>query len=85
MCGRYTLIEWEELQSRFHVWADEPLRPRYNIAPTQKAAIITGTERRVELFRWGLIPFTLRDVGLFAFAGLWDISFSGNSVLQSSR
>lgn len=129
MCGRYTLIEWEELQARFHVWAEEPLQPRYNIAPTQKAAVITGTENRVELFRWGLIPywakektngarlinaraetlevknsfrrsfasrrclvpadgfyewetrgakkipyrFTLREGGLFAFAGLWDV------------
>lgn len=138
MCGRYTLIEWEELQARFHVWAEEPLQPRYNIAPTQKAAVITGTEKRVELFRWGLIPFwakektigarlinaraetldvknsfrrsfasrrclvpadgfyewetqgakktpyhfTLRDGGLFAFAGLWDswVSPAGEEV-----
>ncbi len=59
MCGRFSLILGPEaLQVAFpgfEIPAD--LRPRYNIAPTQSIAAIANTDaRRVEFFRWGLVP-----------------------------
>lgn len=64
MCGRFTQgIPWSE------VWAflqplglavpEEPLRPRYNIAPAQAAWVIASDGlggARVGSMRWGLIP-----------------------------
>ncbi len=65
MCGRYTLktpvnalAEWFDLD-------DYPssLTPSYNIAPTQEVAAIVeeGEERKLETFRWGLIPSWAKD------------------------
>ncbi len=68
MCGRYTLARsQQELSERFGVkqlFVD--LIPRYNIAPTQKAAVVVSTEagRSLELFRWGLIPSWTQDLKL---------------------
>jgi putative SOS response-associated peptidase YedK len=39
--------------------------PRYNIAPTQLAPVIPNRgERRLERFRWGLVPHWARDLGI---------------------
>jgi putative SOS response-associated peptidase YedK len=65
MCGRYTLktpvnalAEWFDLD-------DYPssLTPSYNVAPTQEVAAILeeGEERKLETFRWGLIPSWAKD------------------------
>jgi putative SOS response-associated peptidase YedK len=45
-----------------------PLEPRYNIAPTQPVAAVrydidTG-ERKLDLLKWGLIPFWAKDAGI---------------------
>ena len=39
------------------------LKPRYNIAPTQEAPVIVQADakRKIELFRWGLIPWWAKD------------------------
>jgi putative SOS response-associated peptidase YedK len=61
MCGRYALIKDEQLKSRY----DKPfiggyaLNPRYNIAPTQHAPVITSAG--IEIMRWGLMPSWLKD------------------------
>lgn len=66
MCGRYTftLIDPDELQETFELTEPPPagLAPRYNIAPTQPVAVIpNGETRKLELFRWGLIPSWAKD------------------------
>lgn len=64
MCGRYSLarcldIDLEELGVEK---PPEGVPPRYNIAPTQLAPVITNAEpRRLSLLRWGLIPHWARD------------------------
>ena len=65
MCGRYTLtLDPAELQDLFELTEPVPagLAPRYNIAPTQPVAVIAnGPQRKLELFRWGLIPSWAKD------------------------
>ena len=66
MCGRFTLrTKAEEIALHF-VLADVPdLKPRYNIAPTQKVATIRFVpqrgNRQLSLLRWGLIPYWADD------------------------
>ena len=64
MCGRFTLHFPVELLAGIFGLQDLPgLVPRYNIAPIQAAAVVrsTGTTRRLELFRWGLVPSWAKD------------------------
>lgn len=65
MCGRYTLtLDPAELQDLFELAQPAPadLAPRYNVAPSQPVAVIAnGSERKLELFRWGLIPSWAKD------------------------
>ncbi len=59
MCGRFTLtLEADDLAEAFDATAPKDWVPRFNIAPTQPVAVIanTTTQRKIELFRWGLIP-----------------------------
>ena len=69
MCGRFTLtVDPEELMERFHLsMADAPLAPRYNIAPTQNAAVVlNASPDRLSLVRWGLIPVWATDPSIGA-------------------
>ena len=65
MCGRYTLKSPANvLAERFEL--DEypsSLTPSYNIAPTQEVAAVVGEDekRKLEVFRWGLIPSWAKD------------------------
>jgi putative SOS response-associated peptidase YedK len=64
MCGRFT-ITWEaqELQEELNL-GEMPAdwQPRFNVAPTQRVAVVRdSTLRKVEWFRWGLIPFWAKD------------------------
>jgi putative SOS response-associated peptidase YedK len=64
MCGRYTLHHSvEEIAARFNVAnVAFEAEPRYNIAPTQTIAAITGDgERNLRGFGWGLVPFWAKD------------------------
>ena len=64
MCGRFTLATDPMNFIRFLLEYDMPdtFTPRYNIAPTQQVAVVPnyGT-RRIEFFRWGLIPSWAKD------------------------
>jgi putative SOS response-associated peptidase YedK len=64
MCGRFTLtVDPADLQTLLDL-IDVPseLTPRYNIAPTQPVAVVTSpTDRKVEIFQWGLIPSWSKD------------------------
>lgn len=67
MCGRFTLrTPAQQLAEHFQLplFADEPLAPRYNIAPSQAVlAIRNGPDGQREWarLRWGLIPHWAQD------------------------
>jgi putative SOS response-associated peptidase YedK len=64
MCGRFTLVEPTAVAERFSVTAYDPsvVRPRYNIAPAQDIlAVVPNEGRRIEWFRWGLIPHWAKE------------------------
>jgi len=64
MCGRYTVTRYEniveDLEAALHPSAahDPWWKPRFNVAPTQPAPVVTrnGGVRTIELMRWGLVP-----------------------------
>jgi putative SOS response-associated peptidase YedK len=69
MCGRYALTATpEEIRALFGYLEHQDFPPRYNIAPTQPAAIVRleREERRFVLVRWGLVPSWVRDPNSFA-------------------
>ena len=64
MCGRYTITinpdTMREEMGLKDIPADFP--QRFNIAPTQPVAVVADAdERKVEMMRWGLIPFWAKD------------------------
>jgi len=64
MCGRYFLtVSAEEIRQRFGTANRVDWQPRYNIAPSQPIPAIRlhQGQRKLETFRWGLIPFWSRD------------------------
>lgn len=60
MCGRFTQADIAELDRAIFKLLDVPaLEPKYNIAPTEEAAVIreeAGGTRSLEQLRWGLVP-----------------------------
>ncbi len=59
MCGRYTLTTPPSVVAEHFQVPELPnFPPRYNIAPTQQAAVVRAGQGRRELvfLRWGLIP-----------------------------
>ena len=67
MCGRFSLSANEaELNLRFEIEGGEaPYVPRYNGAPTQMLAVITGEKpHRLSYHRWGLIPPWAKDISI---------------------
>lgn len=64
MCGRFTLTRSAaEIEARFGVPVPAGYKPRYNIAPAQEilALLADGQSRRLDVFRWGLIPPWAKD------------------------
>lgn len=69
MCGRFSLtVNEAELNERFHLaGGTEPYIPRYNCAPTQELAVITGTGNlKLNYMRWGLVPYWAKDIKIGA-------------------
>jgi len=65
MCGRFSLTTDEQRLNEFFRLAggEEPYVPRYNGAPTQSLAVITGDDSsRLRYFRWGLIPVWAKEL-----------------------
>jgi putative SOS response-associated peptidase YedK len=61
MCGRFNLTaSGEEIAEAFDLDEVPEIAPRYNIAPTQPAAVVglnaDSGRRRLNLLRWGLVP-----------------------------
>ena len=58
MCGRFTLRRsWAEIDELIRLGgASLNLRPRYNVAPGQDAAVVRRKHggRRLSMLRWGL-------------------------------
>jgi putative SOS response-associated peptidase YedK len=65
MCGRYALHAHPDVIAlQFGLSAPPGFKPAYNIAPTSDVLIVredTGTGRRADLYRWGLIPGWAKD------------------------
>ncbi len=71
MCGRFTLrTPAAEVARQFALAVVPELSPRYNIAPTQKVAIVRRREaaapRELAMVRWGLIPRWAKDTKIGA-------------------
>jgi putative SOS response-associated peptidase YedK len=67
MCGRFALKNPPiSIQEHFHLPEKVDLSPRYNIAPSQKTAVIRHLPgegfRRLDMLRWGLIPPWAKDM-----------------------
>lgn len=65
MCGRYSISKKkDELQVRFSASIEAGGETqRYNVAPTQPAAVITSLEpAAVKFFRWGIVPSNSPDI-----------------------
>lgn len=71
MCGRYTLTRQDGLIEDLDATLDRAVeknvwwKPRFNIAPTQDAPVVTLREgvRTLEMMRWGLVPFWANKSG----------------------
>jgi putative SOS response-associated peptidase YedK len=66
MCGRYTLTSsGDELALLFDLSEIPSLPTRYNLAPTQQAAVVRvtapGAPRHLDFLRWGLVPYWADD------------------------
>jgi len=66
MCGRYRLSKRKQLIEEYFETANEvDWEPRYNIAPSQNAGIISQDpsrpRREFSQVRWGLIPYWAKD------------------------
>jgi len=67
MCGRFSLTSNEaELNLRFELeGGTAPYVPRYNGAPSQMLAVITGENpHKLSYHRWGLIPPWAKDISI---------------------
>ena len=61
MCGRYTLSSsGDEVALLFDLSEIPSFPSRYNVAPTQEAAVVRvpgpGAPRHLDFLRWGLVP-----------------------------
>ena len=64
MCGRFTsTASPEELMRKFGVTILQNLRPRWNVAPSQQALVITrnGLQNEAVMAQWGLLPASAKQ------------------------
>ena len=69
MCGRFTLFEPDTILSKeFGAPIQFDLKPRYNVAPSQRVAAVRSRpdsgKREFALLRWGLIPSWAKDASI---------------------
>ena len=66
MCSRYFLdADGNVIAYTFRVPANDDVRKRFNIAPTQQAPVIRAAReggRELAMLRWGLVPFWAKDL-----------------------
>jgi putative SOS response-associated peptidase YedK len=62
MCGRFSLFSVQAILTRWDAVSDEPIIPRYNIAPGQDILMIGNDyPGRLTEAKWGLIPHWSKD------------------------
>jgi putative SOS response-associated peptidase YedK len=64
MCGRFTLrTPARDLVEIFALLREPELSARYNIAPTQRVAVVrqSNKDRELAVMRWGLVPSWSKD------------------------
>ena len=70
MCGRISTagLSAESLKAHFDIDTAFPFTLSYNIAPTLQipAIIEKNNVRKLEAFRWGLIPHWAKDIDILA-------------------
>jgi putative SOS response-associated peptidase YedK len=69
MCGRYTITTpLESLRNLFDFEGNFNLGARYNVAPTQNAAVVRnapdGGGRELVMLRWGLVPRWAKELSI---------------------
>jgi putative SOS response-associated peptidase YedK len=69
MCGRYVSASPPDELARYFAVdkvAESVHEPHYNVAPTSdvQAVFEKDHERRLDVFRWGLVPFWAKDVSI---------------------
>ncbi len=67
MCGRFLLATPAEvIAEAFGLAETVHVDPRYNIAPTQEAAVVRsgGGLRTLSMLRWGLVPRWAKDIAM---------------------
>ena len=67
MCGRYTLAAPGNVVAELFGLDEAPeLRPRYNVAPTQRVAVVrvTWDRPRLDMLQWGLVPSWAKDLAI---------------------
>jgi putative SOS response-associated peptidase YedK len=70
MCGRFSQFHsWQEVHAYLNIFgAARNLPARYNIAPTQDAAVVRHAPegRALDFLRWGLVPSWAKDNSMAA-------------------
>lgn len=69
MCGRFThRLTWKQIVELYKLTGDQPfeLKPRYNVAPSQKVPVVRerAGRRELALLRWGLIPAWAKEAAI---------------------
>ena len=65
MCGRFVAnIPEDEIKKLFNLVEIPQLESRFNVAPTQLAAVVRnkGEHNRLDLLKWGLVPGWSKDL-----------------------
>lgn len=65
MCGRFVAnIPADVLKGIFNLIETPHLEPRFNVAPTQRAAVVRnqGDNNRLDLLKWGFVPSWSKDL-----------------------
>jgi putative SOS response-associated peptidase YedK len=64
MCGRYALYDTDNIDVRFGVTINSPIKPNYNVAPTQNMPVIRNVngKRELELMHWGIPRMLGKDL-----------------------
>lgn len=62
MCGRFSFFDVDKIQDRFGTVNTLEITPSFNISPGANTAVITRhSPNKVELMKWGLIPYWAKD------------------------
>lgn len=91
MCGRYALYDTDSIERRFSVKVKKPIKPNFNVAPTQHMPVIRNIDgsKELELMYWGIPRMIGKDLvkeiintrSDKAFSGFWKKQVTKQRVL----